>query len=60
MEGYKDRKPVGIERYFVAMDEWLELEDDRNTKPLLIEAEDGVGKKMIIVKWVEHRLAENR
>ena len=45
-----------MEKYFIQIEEWLntELEDEDENLPLVIEAEEGVGKKTLLVKWIQH------
>ena len=54
MSNYREKQSIGLERYFVQIEHWLArpVRPEENL-PLLIEAEEGVGKKLLIVKWVE-------
>ena len=54
MSNYRQKASLGLERYFVQIEHWLAraVHPEENL-PLLIEAEEGVGKKTLIVKWVE-------
>jgi hypothetical protein len=42
-----------LERYFLQIEDWLKDETAENT-PLVIEADEGVGKKTLLVKWMEY------
>ena len=58
MEHYKGRKSISLEKYFVHIENWLKQKvDPESNYPLLVEAEEGVGKKMLIVKWIEYHHA---
>jgi transcriptional regulator of acetoin/glycerol metabolism len=56
MEFYKHQKTFGLEKYFIELEEWLNkpLNSARDNLPLVIEAEEGIGKKTLLVKWIEH------
>jgi hypothetical protein len=44
-----------MEKYFVNIEDWLKKKPESGKNlPLLIEAEEGVGKKMLLVKWIEY------
>lgn len=49
---------MGLEKYFLHIEEWLkrdfsEIDIVQNT-PLVLQAEEGVGKKTLLVKWMEY------
>lgn len=45
-----------MEKYFIEIEDWLNqpLESEEENLPLVIEAEEGIGKKTLLVKWIEH------
>ena len=55
------RKTYGLDKYFIEIEDWLNKkpEDGRNV-PLLIEADEGVGKKTLIVQWIHYHLLNSR
>lgn len=57
VEYYKNTKVSGLEKYFLQIDNWLEKDfsqNETNNKPLVIQAEEGFGKKTLLVKWMEY------
>lgn len=46
----------GIDRQLLLMEEFIKNDIYRpeDNKPLLIDADDGVGKKALLVKWIEY------
>ena len=62
MEFYKHQNTYGLEKYFIEIEDWLEKKPDpENNMPLIIEADEGVGKKTLLVKWIDyHTKATNR
>ena len=50
------RKSLALEKYFVKIDEWLKKKptSPENNQPLVIEGDEGSGKKMLIAKWAEY------
>lgn len=60
---YKNSSAVGLEKYFLTIEEWLDKPS--NTKeeenlPFVIEADEGVGKKTLLVKWMEYHAAKKK
>ena len=55
MEYYKNQNTYGLEKYFIEIEDWLKKKpnSDSNT-PLIIEADEGVGKKTLLVKWINY------
>merc|ERR1711976_109886 len=55
MEYYKNQKTFSLEKYFIRIDDWLQkkVEQEKNY-PLLIESHSGVGKKTLLVQWIEY------
>ena len=53
---YSSQKTFGLEKYFMEIDEWVNKEpaSEEQNKPLLIEAEEGSGKKTLLVNWVNY------
>ncbi|EAS04845.2 Sm protein (macronuclear) [Tetrahymena thermophila SB210] len=53
---YKNSSAVGLEKYFLKIEEWLDrpLNSQEENKPYVIEADEGVGKKTLLVKWMEY------
>jgi hypothetical protein len=56
---YRNHFAAGLERHFLEIEEWLEGESAQNF-PLCIEAEKGVGKKTLLVKWMEYHQEARR
>lgn len=57
MEYYKHQNTYGLEKYFIEIEDWLEKKPDKeNNLPLIIEADEGVGKKTLLVKWIDYHL----
>jgi len=56
IQTYKNSSAVGLEKYFLKIEEWLDkpLHSDEDNKPYVIEADEGVGKKTLLVKWMEY------
>ncbi|CAK69854.1 unnamed protein product (macronuclear) [Paramecium tetraurelia] len=54
------RTASGLDRYFLEIEDWLDEEKSlhQNT-PLVLEADDGIGKKTLLVKWMEYH-AKNK
>jgi hypothetical protein len=49
---YRNQSGTGLEKYYLMIEEWLAMETTQEeNKPLVIEAEGGVGKKTLLVKW---------
>lgn len=50
---YKNQSGTGLEKYYLMIEEWLNMEtpNQEDNKPLVIQAEGGVGKKTLLVKW---------
>lgn len=61
MEYYKNQSSYGLEKYYIEIENWLnkKLPEDRNV-PLVIEADEGIGKKTLIVKWINYHLNLNK
>lgn len=57
----KNRNTYGLEKYFMQIEDWLVKSptEDGNV-PLVIEADDGVGKKTLIVNWIEYHSKNSR
>jgi len=57
IEFYKGQHTYGLERHFMEFDEWVDKEPRKPEEnlPLIIEADEGVGKKTLLVKWIQHR-----
>lgn len=51
MEYYRNQKTYGLEKYFIDLDEWVakDIEDPKDNVPLVIEADEGAGKKTLLV-----------
>ena len=49
------RNVAGFEKYFLTIEEWLEkpINPVLGNMPFIIDAEDGIGKKSLLVKWME-------
>jgi hypothetical protein len=56
---YKNIQGEGLEKHFLMIEEWLdlELESPESNHPLVIESDGGVGKKTLLVKWFEYHRA---
>ena len=56
IEFYKHQKTFGLEKYFIQLEDWINrpIKDGEDNLPLVIEAEEGLGKKTLLVKWMEH------
>lgn len=56
IEFYKNQQTFGLEKYFIEIEEWINPSDNskENGLPLVIEAEEGVGKKTLLVKWMQY------
>jgi len=52
---YKNQSGSGLEKYYLMIEEWLNMEmTGEDNKPLVIQADSGVGKKTLLVKWYEY------
>mgnify|MGYP003431201065 FL=1 len=52
---YKNQSGSGLEKYYLMIEEWLNMETaTEDNKPLVIQADGGVGKKTLLVKWYEY------
>lgn len=53
---YKNQSGTGLEKYYLMIEEWLAMtpENQEDNKPLVIQADGGVGKKTLLVKWFEY------
>ena len=61
MEYYKNQPSYSLEKYFIEIEDWLKKKpEEGNNVPLVIEADDGIGKKTLIVKWIEHHIKNSR
>lgn len=62
MEYYKHQNTYGLEKYFIEIEDWLAKKPTaENNVPLIIEADEGVGKKTLLVKWINyHKKANNK
>ena len=49
----KENNSTNLEKYYVHIEDWLKqpITPDQNF-PLLIEAEEGFGKKTLLVNWM--------
>ena len=57
MEYYKNQATYGLEKYFIEIEDWLKKKPDpENNFPLVIQADEGIGKKTLIVKWINYHL----
>lgn len=56
IQTYKNSSTVGLEKHFLSIEEWLDrpLLVPEDNKPYVIEADEGVGKKTLLVKWMEY------
>jgi hypothetical protein len=43
----------GLDKYFLEIEQWINSDPAENT-PLIMEAEEGIGKKTLLVKWMEY------
>ena len=44
-----------MDRYFLEIESWLDEDKTLHTNtPLVLEADDGIGKKTLLVKWMEY------
>lgn len=49
---YKNQSGSGLEKYYLMIEEWLNMDvPTEDNKPLIIQADGGVGKKTLLVKW---------
>lgn len=57
---YLIRTASGLDRYFLEIEDWLDEDKSlhQNT-PLVLEADYGIGKKTLLVKWMEYH-AKNK
>lgn len=53
---YKQQSGGGLEKYILTIEDWLDVEhaNVEDNKPLVIQAESGIGKKTLISKWYEY------
>lgn len=55
---YKNSSSVGLEKYFLSIEDWLDRPvtgpNAIENTPYVIEADEGVGKKTLLVKWIEY------
>ncbi|CAD8174304.1 unnamed protein product [Paramecium pentaurelia] len=55
VEYYKNQQVSGLDRYFLEIEQWLDEDKTLHTNtPLVLEADDGIGKKTLLVKWMEY------
>ncbi|CAD8193095.1 unnamed protein product [Paramecium octaurelia] len=55
VEYYKNQQASGLDRYFLEIESWLDEDKTLHTNtPLVLEADDGIGKKTLLVKWMEY------
>ncbi|CAD8126406.1 unnamed protein product [Paramecium sonneborni] len=55
VEYYKNQQATGLDRYFLEIESWLDDDKSLHTNtPLVLEADDGIGKKTLLVKWMEY------
>ncbi|CAD8176209.1 unnamed protein product [Paramecium pentaurelia] len=61
MEYYKNQQTSGLDKHFLKIEEWLDQDvKGKQNLPLVIEAEDGVGKKTLLVKWIGYHNANKK
>ena len=53
MRYYKHQQAYSLEKYFMQIDNWLQKKH-KNNLPLVIESHTGVGKKTLLVNWMEY------
>jgi hypothetical protein len=60
---YRNQTGSGFEKYILMIEEWLETDHEvhyfliqniEDNKPLVIQADGGVGKKTLINKWYDY------
>jgi hypothetical protein len=52
---YRNQSGSGLEKYYLMIEEWLKLDvPAEENRPLVIQADGGVGKKTLLVKWYEY------
>jgi hypothetical protein len=50
-----------LEKYFIEIEDWLAKKPSpEDNVPLIIEADEGVGKKTLLVKWIHYHLKANQ
>ena len=56
LDFYKNEETAGLEKYYLMIEEWLNLnsENPQENHPLVIEGDGGIGKKTLLVKWHEY------
>lgn len=55
LEFYKKQPGSCLEKYYLMIEEWLNMEVPAETNtPLLIEGEPGAGKKALLAKWYDY------
>ena len=56
IEYYKNQSTFDFDKYYVAIEEFVKNSSDReeDNRPLLIAADEGVGRKALLVKWMEY------
>ena len=56
LDFYKNEEGMGLEKYYLMIEEWLSMEpeDPLKNQPLVIQGDGGVGKKTLLVKWYEY------
>lgn len=55
LEFYKKQPGSCLEKYYLMIEEWLNLEvPAEDNTPLLIEGEPGAGKKALLSKWYDY------
>lgn len=59
---YKNQKTFGLEKYFVMIEDWLkkDIETQEENLPLVIEASEGVGKKTLLIQWIQHHIKNSK
>ncbi|CAD8127534.1 unnamed protein product [Paramecium sonneborni] len=65
VEYYKNQQATGLDHYFLEIESWLDDDDNdetllTNNTPLILESEHGIGKKTLLVKWMEYHIINKK
>jgi len=55
IEYYKNQTTAGLEKYFLQIEDWIaaDVPPEKN-QPLIIRADEGIGKKTLLVQWMQY------
>lgn len=62
MEYYNHQSTFGLEKYYIEIEDWLarDVPEDEDNLPLVIQSQEGVGKKTLIANWIKFHQANTK